>query len=84
MQNLKSNGTNEHVCKIEIESDVENSGYQGGNWERDKLRLTGINISVLLYIKQETNKNPLYSTWNSIMDYMGKESKKELSLLFSR
>ena len=30
---------------------VENNGYQGGNWGRGKLRLTGINISPLLYIK---------------------------------
>ena len=55
-------------------------GYQGGrgggiNWE------IGIDIYTLLYIKQITNKDLLYSTGNStqysVMAYMGKESKKE-------
>ena len=54
-------------------------GYQGGkrgiNWE------IGIDIYTLLYIKQITNKDLLYSTGNStqysVMTYMGKESKKE-------
>ena len=44
------------------------------NWE------IGIDIYTLLYIKQITNKNPLYSTGNSVqysvMAYMGKESKE--------
>ena len=56
-------------------------GYQGGkagggiNWE------IVIDIYTLLYIKQITNKDLLYSTGNStqysVMTYMGKESKKE-------
>ena len=56
-------------------------GYQGVragggiNWE------TGNGIYTLLYIKQITNKDLLYSTGNStqysVMAYMGKESKKE-------
>ena len=41
----------------------------------------GIDIYTLLYIKQITNKDLLYSTGNStqysVMAYMGKESKKE-------
>ena len=54
-------------------------GYQGKraggiNWE------IGIDIYTLLYIKQITNKDILYSTGNStqysVMAYMGKESKK--------
>ena len=50
-------------------------GEGGGiNWE------IGIDIYTLLYIKQITNKDPLYSTENStqyyIMTYMGKEPKK--------
>ena len=49
-------------------------GVRGGgiNWE------TGIDIYTLLYIKQITNKDLLYSTVNStqhsVMSYMGKES----------
>ena len=56
-------------------------GYQrekvwgGINWE------IGIDIYTLLYIKQITNKDLLYSTGKStqysVMAYMGKESKKE-------
>ena len=55
-------------------------GYQGGkrggiNWE------IGIDIYTLLYIKQITNKNLLYSTGNStqysVMTYMRIEPKKE-------
>ena len=55
-------------------------GHQGGrrwggiNWE------IGIDIYTLLYIKQITNKDLLYSaghsTQYSVMAYMGKESKK--------
>ena len=49
---------------------------EGGiNWE------IGTDIYTLLYIKQITNKDLLYSTGNStqysVMAYMGKESKKE-------
>ena len=45
------------------------------NWE------TGTDVYTLLYIKQTTNKDLLYSTGNSsqysVMTYMGKELKKE-------
>ena len=48
---------------------------EGIHWE------IGINIYILLYIKEMTNKNLLYSTGNStqysVMLYMGIESKKE-------
>ena len=52
-------------------------GKEGGgiNWE------IGIDIYILLYIKWIINKDLLYSTGNStqysVMNYMGKESKKE-------
>ena len=46
----------------------------GRNWE------IGIDIYTLMFIKQITNKNLLYSPGNStrysVMTYMGKESKK--------
>ena len=47
-------------------------GFQG---------VRGIDIYMLLYIKEITNKDLLYSTGNStqysVMNYMEKESKKE-------
>lgn len=51
-------------------------GKAGGgiNWR------IGIDIYTLLYIKQRTNKDLLYSTENStqyaVMAYMGKQSKE--------
>ena len=81
MWNLKKNGTNELIYKTESQMQKTNLGYQGGkrgigiNWE------IGIDTYTLLYIKQVTNKDLLYSTGNStqysVMAYMGKESKKE-------
>ena len=49
---------------------------EGGiNWK------TGVDIHILLYIKQVINKDLLYSTRNStkysVVPYMGKTSKKE-------
>ena len=62
---IYKNGTDEPVCKAEIETDVENKrmdikgGKQGGgggvmNWE------IGIDIYTLICIKWTTNKNLLY------------------------
>ena len=89
MWNLK-NGTNEPIYKTEIESQKQKTklmitkGAKGGggiNWE------IGIDIQTLLYIKQITNKNLIYSTENSIqysvMTYMGKESKIEWIYLYA-
>ena len=76
---ILKNGTNEHIYKTEIESQLQKTtyDYQVGkmNWE------TGIDIYTLLYIRKITNKDLLYSTGNTnqytVMGYMGKESKKE-------
>ena len=57
-------------------------GESGGgiNWK------IGIDMYTLLYIKQITNKDLLYSTGNStqysVMTYMGKESKKEWTYVY--
>ena len=56
-------------------------GRRGGlNWE------AGTDIYTLLYIKQITNKDVLYSTGYStqysIMAYMGKESKKKSGYMY--
>ena len=46
----------------------------------------GIDIYILLYIKQITNKNLLYSTGNStqysVMTYMETQSKKEWTYVY--
>ena len=55
-------------------------GCQRGRWRRDKLEEDGINIYILLYIKQ-INKDLLYSTGYYtqyfVITYKGKESGKE-------
>ena len=72
--NLFTKQKQSHRCRKEI---YGYQGVRGGgiNWE------IGIDIYTLLYIKQITNKNLLYSTGNStqysVMTYTGKESKKE-------
>ena len=82
MWNLKK-GTNELISKREIELQMQKTNLQlsqgvgcGNHWE------TGVDIYTLLYIKQGTNEDPLYSTGNSIqysiMVYMVKESKKNV------
>ena len=73
--NLFTKQKQNHRCR------KQTYAYQGGkegggiNWE------IGINIYTLLYIKQISNKNQLYSTGNStqysVMTCMGIESKKE-------
>ena len=73
--NLFTKQKQSHRCK------KQTYGYQAGkvgegiNWE------IGIDIHTLLYIKQLTKKDLLYSTGNStqysVMTYMGKESNKE-------
>ena len=76
---ILKNGTNELTNKTEIESQMQKTtlwlpGGKGGgiNWD------IGIDIYTLLYIKQITNKDLLYSTGNStqysVMAYT--ESKK--------
>ena len=73
--NLFTKQKQSHRCR------KQTYGYQGGkggggiNWE------TGIDIYTLLYIKQITNKDLLYSTGNStqysVMTYTGEDSEKE-------
>ena len=71
---IKKKGSNELIYKTELES-----WKQGGiNWE------IVIDIYTLLYIKQITNKDLLYSigksTQYSVMAYMGKESKQRTDM----
>lgn len=48
-----------------------NSGLLGGEgWEEGIVREFGIDIYTLLYFKCITNKDLLYSTWNSAQCYM--------------
>ena len=74
--------TNELIYKTKIELQMQKinlwlPGGKGGgiNWK------IGVDKYTLLYIKQITNKDLLYSTESSsqcsVMAYMGKESKKD-------
>ena len=66
---IQKNGTDELICKAEIESQMQKTnlwlpkgeGRGGMNWE------IGIDIYTLLYVKQITNENLLYSTGNSAL-----------------
>ena len=68
---------------IDVENKLKVTGgkVEGGggiNWE------IGIDTYTLLYIKQITNKDSLYSTGipfqYSVMTYMGKDSKKRVDI----
>ena len=80
--NLKKSGTNVLIYKgNRVTVEKQTYGYQGVrlqgriNWE------IGTDVYTLLYVKQITNKDLLYSIGNStqysVMTYMGKESEKE-------
>ena len=84
MWNLKTKGTNELIYKTEVESQrlvTVSLSSKGKGWGQGLNQELGINIYTLLYIKQVTNKDLLYSTGNStqysVMAYMGKESKRK-------
>ena len=82
MWNLKDESTNELIYETEVESQTQKRNLWlpgdmiggGINWE------IVTDIEILLYIKQITNKNLLYSPGDSaqysIVAYMVKESKK--------
>ena len=62
----KKQGTNELIYKTEVESQMQKTNVQlpgdkgwGVNWE------IGTDVYTLLYIKQITNKDLLYSIGNS-------------------
>ena len=81
---IQKYGTNELIYNRNRVTDVENKpmvtkgereGNKLGDWD---------DISTLLYIKQITNKNLLYSTGNStqysVMTYIRMESKKGVDI----
>ena len=69
-----------YKTEIELQMQKTNLRLPGGKVGRDKLQDRDGHYT-LLYIKEITNKDPLYSTGNStqysVMTYMGIESKKE-------
>ena len=71
--NLFTKQKQSHRCR------KQTYGYQEGKGRRINWEI-GIDIYTLLFIKQITNKNLLYSTGNStqhsVMTYIGKELKK--------
>ena len=73
--------TNELIYKIQSDRHGKQThGYQRGKVVDERLISSGINIYTLLYIKQITNKDPLYSTENYIqyliINHNGKEYEK--------
>ena len=73
--NLFTKQKQSHRCRKQTYGYQWGKGWGGINWE------IGIDIQTLLYIKEITNKDLLYSTGNStqysVMTFMGKETKKE-------
>ena len=72
--NLFTKQKQSQKCRKETYGYQGVTGWGGINWEIE------IDIYILLYIKQITNKDLLYSTGNltqySVMTYMGKNLKK--------
>ena len=72
MWNLKRNYINELTYKIEIDSQTSRISlwWLGEGWREGIVREFGIDIYTLIYFKWITNKNLLYSTWNSAQCYV--------------
>lgn len=77
---LKSDTNGEHLQDRNRHTDIKTNWLLMGKGEGRNLKL-GINRCTLLYKKQITNKDPLYSTGDHtkylVMTYDGKESEKE-------
>ena len=75
--NLFTRQKQTHRCRKQTYAYQRGSGG-GINWEIE------VDIYTLLYMKQMTNKDLLYSTGNStqysVKAYMGKESKKRVDI----
>ena len=68
MQNLKKKVTNELIYKTETDSQTSRTNLWlpgGGRWRGGIDWEFGIDMYTLLYLKQITNKDLLYSTGNS-------------------
>ena len=76
---MKKNDTNVYVHNRL--TDLENEIMVGRSRGEGIVREFGMNMYTLLYLKWITNKDPLYSTWNSAQCYvtacMGKEFGEE-------
>jgi len=81
--------TNKRIDNTEIDTDAENKlmVIKGGKWGGVHWE-TGIDTYMPFYIKQKGQKEPLYSTehrtHDSVMAYMGTESKKEWLYVYMR
>ena len=70
---LKKNDTDDLIYQIEMDSQTWtfNLWLQGGEGDQGKIvREFGTDMYTLLHLKWITNKNLLYSTWNSAQCYM--------------
>ena len=62
--NLRRNDTN----RLRLRE--QTYGYWGKGWREGTVREFGMDMYTLLYLKWVTNKDLLYSTWNSAQFYM--------------
>ena len=69
---LKKNDTNKwiYLQKRKRLTDLETYGCQGEGCGKGIVKEFGINMYTLLYLKWITNKDLLYSTWNSAQHYV--------------
>ena len=75
MWNGKRNDTNVYLQNRL--TDFENEIMVGSSREERILREFGMNMYTLLCLKWITNKDPLYSTWNSAQCYVAGWMRKE-------
>ena len=54
----------------DLENELTVAGEKDGGWGREIVREFGMDMCTLVYLKWITNKDLLYSTWNSAQGYV--------------
>ena len=82
MWNLKRNRTNEFTKQKWTHRLREGvygcAGWLGGKWGEERVKEFGMDMCTLLYLKQVTSNDLLYSTWNSAQSYVAEWMGGEL------
>ena len=78
MWNLKRNYTNE-LKKQKLRLKKTNFGWWQKIWGKSIVREFGMDMYMLLYLKRITNKDLLYSPWNSAQCYVATWMRGEFS-----
>ena len=74
----KKNGTHELIYRTERDSQRTNLWLLGEGWGGKIVREFGMDMYTLLYLKWITNKDRLYSTWNSAQYCLAAWMEKEV------